>query len=367
MTKTTCLARLVFALALAAVTSHASSITPGNLVIYRVGDGSAALGTAATAVFLDEYTPLGTLVQSIALPTTGVSALTAVGNATTEGVISRSQDGTSLIFTGYRKDAGLANPSADTALVTGRVIGTLPVSGLFNTTIALTDAGGNGTIRSATSVDGASTFYTSASSGFVRYIGTPSGSSTSVLIDGRNSRQLNLSGNTLWAANGSTAIAAKVQTYGTLPTGATTPTPVVTLGTGDAVNGFALFDLSPGVPGVDTVYALSTVASQLIKWTFDGTSWAASGSLASTAQNLTGYADASGVRLFLTTAGTLSTELDTSGYAGTLTGTITPLATAGANTAFRGIGMFEVIPEPSTAGLALLGAVSLFLVRRRRD
>jgi len=77
MTKTTCLARLVFALALAAVTSHASSITPGNLVIYRVGDGSAALGTAATAVFLDEYTPLGTLVQSIALPTTGVSALTA--------------------------------------------------------------------------------------------------------------------------------------------------------------------------------------------------------------------------------------------------------------------------------------------------
>ena len=43
--------------------------TFGNIVVVRVGDGAAALTNASTATFLDEYTPAGALVQSIALPT----------------------------------------------------------------------------------------------------------------------------------------------------------------------------------------------------------------------------------------------------------------------------------------------------------
>src|SRR5207244_1340900 len=43
----------------------AQPIAPNDLVIFRVGDGTAALGTTATPVFLDEYTPTGTLVRSI--------------------------------------------------------------------------------------------------------------------------------------------------------------------------------------------------------------------------------------------------------------------------------------------------------------
>src|ERR1043166_9690103 len=43
--------------------------TSGNLVVYRVGDGSAPLSANAAAVFVDEYTPAGVLVQSITLPT----------------------------------------------------------------------------------------------------------------------------------------------------------------------------------------------------------------------------------------------------------------------------------------------------------
>src|SRR4051812_39801489 len=75
---------------------NAAPITSGDLLLYRVGDGAAALGTAATAVFLDEYTTSGTLVQSIAMPT---SSFSATGNSTTEGIISPSQDGTTLVFT----------------------------------------------------------------------------------------------------------------------------------------------------------------------------------------------------------------------------------------------------------------------------
>jgi hypothetical protein len=359
----------VLLLGLIAGAAQAAPITPGNLVIYRVGDGTAALGTTATAIFLDEYTPGGTLVQSIPLPTSGGTAFTAVGNASTEGIISRSQDGTSLIFTGYQKAAGGTSPAADAYTVTPREIGTLTASGTFSipTTLindnALTTAN---TIRSATSVDGLSAFWVSTSSR-VSYLGAPSPSGAgTVQIDARNSRQVNLSGNTLFAANGSTAITGKVQTYGTLPTGATAPTPVVTLTTADAVNGFALFDLD-GVAGDDTLYALSTVANQLLKYSLVGGSWVASGSIsASGASNLAGYSSGSTVNLFLTTASTLYSEVDASGYNSSITGSPTSLATAGVNTAFRGVGMFPVVvPEPSVLSLGLVGAGLLALRRRR--
>ena len=40
----------------------------GDLVVYRVGDGTAALTNGGNPIFLDEYRPDGTLVQSIEMP-----------------------------------------------------------------------------------------------------------------------------------------------------------------------------------------------------------------------------------------------------------------------------------------------------------
>ena len=76
----------------------------GNLVVYRVGAGSAALTTASTAVFLDEFTTGGTAVSSLAMPTTaggGNNPLTAEGTDSSEGLLTRSVDGTQLVLTGY--------------------------------------------------------------------------------------------------------------------------------------------------------------------------------------------------------------------------------------------------------------------------
>src|SRR5438132_12354760 len=111
----------ISALVLAAPVSDlhgATPILPGDLVLYRVGDGSAALSASATAVFLDEYTPLRVMVQSIPLPTTRATALTAVGNSSTEGTVSLSQNGLSFIYTGYRENAGGATPSSQTYTAT---------------------------------------------------------------------------------------------------------------------------------------------------------------------------------------------------------------------------------------------------------
>ena len=47
-----------------------AAFTAGNLVIYRVGATGTDLAATGSPVFLDEYTPAGSLVQSVALPTT---------------------------------------------------------------------------------------------------------------------------------------------------------------------------------------------------------------------------------------------------------------------------------------------------------
>ena len=66
----------------ACTTALAGPFTAGNLAVVRVGDGSAALSSVATATFIDEITTGGTLVQSIALPPSGGSPLTLSGSAT---------------------------------------------------------------------------------------------------------------------------------------------------------------------------------------------------------------------------------------------------------------------------------------------
>src|SRR5262245_50006387 len=72
--------------------ASAASFAPGNLVVLRIGAGGGALSSAATPVFLDEYTPAGGLVQSIPLPTAVSGSnriLTNSGSATSEGALNR--------------------------------------------------------------------------------------------------------------------------------------------------------------------------------------------------------------------------------------------------------------------------------------
>ncbi|HKO57190.1 MAG TPA: hypothetical protein VJ276_15040, partial [Thermoanaerobaculia bacterium] len=47
----------------------AAPFTNGSVVVVRVGDGVTALSGNSAPAFLDEYSPAGTLIQSIPLPT----------------------------------------------------------------------------------------------------------------------------------------------------------------------------------------------------------------------------------------------------------------------------------------------------------
>src|SRR5207244_13335712 len=121
------------------------------------GDGSAALGSAATAVFLDEYTTDGVLIQSIAMPTAVVGSnkrLTASGTATSEGELARSVDGHYLTAAGYDAATGTASITGSTSASANRVIVRLAANGIPDTSTALTDAISGGNPRGAVSSNG---------------------------------------------------------------------------------------------------------------------------------------------------------------------------------------------------------------------
>ncbi|HPC61143.1 MAG TPA: hypothetical protein PKX23_10820, partial [Verrucomicrobiota bacterium] len=82
-----------FVLGLAAVSLSGTvfaGFTPGNLAVLRVGDGSQTLANTGNTVFIDEYSPMGTLVGSIQIPDSGPNALVLNGTATAEGFLARN-------------------------------------------------------------------------------------------------------------------------------------------------------------------------------------------------------------------------------------------------------------------------------------
>lgn len=170
-------------------TTALAQITPGNLVVTRVGDGTAALSNAATAVFLEEYTKSGALVQTIAMPTApagGNFAMTWSGTATSEGAITQSVDGRYLLLVGYNAAPGTPSVATTASAATARIIGRVALGGAIDTTTALSDAYTGSNIRSACSTDG-SVFWTAGASsvtggGGMRYSLLGATTSTSLTV-----------------------------------------------------------------------------------------------------------------------------------------------------------------------------------------
>ena len=144
-------------------------------------------------------------------------------------------------------------------------------------------------------------------------------------------------------------------------------------GTPTASSPYAFFfaDLSPSVPGVDTVYVADDgVGGGVQKYSLNAGAWTLKGVVGADADDfrgLTGVVNGGSVSLFATGGGNRLVSLtDSSGYDGTFASSVTTLATAGTNTAFRGVALLPV-PEPGTWAL-MLGGLALVagLARRAR-
>jgi MYXO-CTERM domain-containing protein len=348
-----------------------AQLTPGNLFVYRIGTGVGTLGSTATAVFIDEYTTGGALVQSLAMPTTASGAngsLTASGTATSDGYLSFSANNQFLMLTGY--DTAVGTPNNVVSNANPRTVGRIALNGTIDTTTRLTDPG-NTNFRSVASTNGTDLWVSGAGSG-VRYTTLGSSTSTQVSTTVTNTRVVGIADGQLYVSS-SSGTAVRLGAVGTgLPT---TSAQVITNLAGfpsstGSPYGFFFADLSPAVPGLDTVYVADDSAG-IQKWSLNSGTWALKGTIGAAADSfrgLTGVVNGGTVQLFATGAGSNGNRLvaltDASGYDGTFAGSATTLVTAASNTVFRGVALLPV-PEPATWAMWLLGLGALAGVARR--
>ncbi len=352
--------------------SFGDTFIPGDLVVYRVGDGSALLANSGAAVFLDEYTPSGTLVQSIALPTVASGAnqpLIASGTSVSEGLLALSTDGRYVLLTGYDSTLpGNAALSGTAAAMVPRTVGRVSFDGNVDTSTALTDFADGNNPRSAVSTDGTQLWVGGAAGG-VRYTTLGGTTSTQISTDGKNIRQVNIFDGQLYISSQKTTI--RVATVGTgIPT--TTGQSITNLPgfpTSNFPNALFFADLD-GAPGVDTLYVAddTTGGGQIQKYSLIGGNWNANGAIdAPNVHGLTGVVSGTAVALYATTSGldgtsgTLYAFTDSSGYGGNASGTANTLLTALTNEAFRGIALAPVgtaAPTPTPSPVACVGDCS---------
>ena len=361
----------------------AGMFSAGDIVVYRVGNGSTDLVNTGNAVYLDEYTPSGTLVQSVPMPTTANGAnqaLFASGTAQTEGLLTRSADGRYLLLTGYAgTTSGATSLKSTTAAAMNRVVGVVSYTGDTNTTTALSDFADKDTPRSVASSNGTDLWVT-GNTGGVRYTTLGSTTSTSLTSSITAGYQVNIVGGQLYATT-HTSPNFLVSIGSGLPqtAGQSISTVIPTGNSLTSPDAYFFADLDPNTPGFDTLYVADD-ANGIMKFGLSGGAWVFEGKKGSGSngyRGLTGEVEADGsVLLFATRnggggaagGGELVSLVDTTGFGGSLantTGSFISLATAGTDTAFRGIALAPT-PEPSTLGLLLAGVLGLLGYRAAR-
>lgn len=339
-----------------------TAFTPGNYVVARVGDGTAALSAVATATFLLEYTPTGTLVRTLALPTADAGttlALTETGSSSTDASLTRSADGRYLILPGYNAAAGTAALAATTSAATNRIIGRIAADGTINTTTRINDAFSGGNIRGAASANGSSFYAVGSTSGVIYApLGNAGASTTISTGTPTNNRSVNIFGGNLYISS------ASAGTYGVLQVGTGLPTttsqaltllPGFPTASGPSPYSFFFADLSTAVAGVDVVYVADDAAG-IQKWSLVSGTWVQNGIIGpatAAVRGITGSVSATGVSLMATSAASLYAVTDNAGYnaAPSVTTLPTALATAGTNMAFR-----SIAPAPLATALAARAA-----------
>jgi len=149
------------------IAAQSPFFTPGNLAVLRVGDSSQALTNSGNTVYIDQFTPRGTLVSSLAVPDSGQSALLISGTAGSEGGLARSLDRSALALAGYHVDRGTVSGSLanQTGAAVPRAIATVSSQGSCALVQTSTTVYSGNNIRGAAS-DGTNNFWTA---------GTPNG------------------------------------------------------------------------------------------------------------------------------------------------------------------------------------------------
>ena len=370
-----------------------STLTPGDLVVLRVGDGTNPDTTSTTtqeAVYLDEYTTAGGYVGTINVPSTGGSALTLPGDGDNQhqGLLSLSGNGQYMTFAGYQVSLG----SADANAAGGNdqpVIGILNLATGALTTNTVVNSYGPGSsnpyIRGAYSIDGTSfwTFGKFASSGAtsnggLAYVTGTGTTATTTTVEGfADWRDVTVANGQLYGGTGSSSVGnhAPYQISTGLPTtnlgnSLTNNTQLGNYPGGQSASALALLhvpDDANSQNGLNVMYTIGDQATAgIVKYFFDGTAWENQTDVSLNATDvvnptgLVAVADPSNpawVDITVTGQNGIYTYVDETGFNGAIPANAFTLAAAApANEQFRGVAIVPV-PEPTSIGLLAVGGV----------
>ncbi len=356
-------------LSLAAIAAQAQ-FTAGNLVVLRDGTGSATLTSAVTAIFLDQYTTSGSFVNSLAIPSSGSSALVNSGTASSEGALTLSANGQYLVVAGYNAAAGTAGIASTTAAAAPRGVATVDAGGNYTLAATTSTAFSANNIRSGTT-DGSGNFWAAgagAAGGGTLYYNTPTTAITNSATSANNRIIQDIGGN-LYFSTGSGSTRGIYEINGTPTTTGNTAVSLIntsSLGTASPYDFAFNANLTLAYIADSGAYTTSAGVGGIEKWTFNGTSWVFQYSLPTSGVGADGLAvDFSGANpiIYATSAdGTSLFDVVDTGA----TATDTLLDTASANEAFRGLDFSpQPVPEPSTFALAGMGLTTLWVFARR--
>jgi hypothetical protein len=342
------------------------AFAPGDLLVVRLGDGIVGLSSDAAQVFVDEYTPAGKLVQSVAMPNvdSGTShILTLSGSAATSGVLTMSADGHYVTLTGIDAAPGTGVVTQTDPSVTPRVVAKLDINSNLDTSTALLmpNASSFGSVLGAVTKDGKEFWIggdaNGASSSGLQYAKLGSvGNPTPVGPAGVSGRSPTIYNGQLYLS--STDIPEGVGQVGTgLPTSATTVTGLpggITIGNPMS---YQFFDHT-GLGGAPDLLYVADLSGGLLKYYYDGTNWIFIGEkfdFAGGATGLTGFRDPATGNFVLYGTGnksargaaatTLFTFTDTNPYNANFSlGNVTEMVNVNAlGEAFRGVAF---VPKP---------------------
>lgn len=364
--------------------AHAQ-FTAGDLVVLRDGTGSAALSSAGTAIFLDEFsTGGGSPVSSLNLTTATGTSFVNSGTATSEGQLTLSPDGSLIMVAGYEAATGTAGVATATSTSVPRAFGSVDASGNFTIIDTTGSVFSANNIRSA-ATDGNGNYWASGATGVYN---VTSSSQTQITTTPGNTRVIQDIGGNLWISTGSTAPSGAAshgiyELTGLPTTSGNTATLALSAGSSSSPYDFAvgnqvISSVSTPVAYVadSDNYTTASGVGGVEKWTFNGTSWVFQYSLPSPLGTGNGggaeglAVDFSGADpvIYGTTAGASGVQTELFSITDTGSGaTATDLETAPANEAFRGLVFAPVssVPEPSV--LTLLGCgLPALLWRLRR-
>lgn len=367
--------KAVFAAVLVTATAAwAAPFSANSLVISRVGDGSAALGAAASSVFLDEYSVAGTnLSNTIALPTAAAGSnftLTLGGTSTSQGQLTRSPDGQRFALYGYDMPVGTTTPASNGSFQ-GRTVALISLGGAVDTTTRFVAPG---TTPRGAVVNGSDLWVASdigSNAGGLRYTTVGSTSSGAILNSTTNNiRTVNIYNGQLYGS-ASTGVGGDYRGVFTVGSGLPTTTAAFTLlagmggsNTGNTDSTYDFFFANSTTVYLTDDDTTAPASGGLQKWSFNGTAWVKQWTVNATgatgARSITGRLLPDGSYELFALATNATTDLFKVVDTGTGTPTPLTLASAPANTAFRGV---ELTPEPTT--LAIFGGAVTMLRRRR--